>query len=247
MDARNCEELYQAIFKRRSVRKFVGKPDDPTTEDIRSFLSTLRPMLSGIRTELRLLSQDDVRGMLGVKAPQYIAAFSEVKDGYGANVGFLLQQMDLFLSAKGIGCCWQMGSKPARKIKGGSDLEFIIMLALGRPAEGVHRQSIAEFKREPLDKISSVEGMDDILEAGRLAPSGLNNQSWYFIGGHGIINAFNTKSRLMETMNRINVGIALCHMWLAATHAGKSSDFRIDPSPPLAPNGYSYVATMDIS
>ena len=49
------------------------------------------------------------------EAPHFLAFFSEVKDGYAANAGFMMQQMDLFLSANGIGSCWQGGPKPIRE------------------------------------------------------------------------------------------------------------------------------------
>jgi len=240
------EELYQSIFKRRSVRKFDVAPlDEGTLARIRSFLSATRPMFPDIRTELRFLGPDDVKGMFKVTAPHYLAIYSEEKGSYAANAGFILQQVDLFLSASGIGSCWQGGPRPVKKVPSPPGLEFIIMLAFGRPAEPVHRSGAAEFKREPLAESTDIEGMDDILEPARLAPSGMNNQSWFFTGGDGIVHAHSAGSMVLDRMNRINVGIALCHMCLAALHAGKRVEFAIDRSPAAAPpKGFSYVATM---
>ncbi len=238
------EEIYQAIFKRKSVRKFEAAPlDEATLSKIRSFISTLRPLFPEIQTELRFLNGDDVRGMFKVTAPHYLAIFSEERGSYAANAGFLLQQVDLFLSANGIGCCWQGGPKPIRKVRGGEGLEYIIMIAFGRPTEPIHRSGIADFKREPISQITDIKGLDDILEPARLAPSGMNNQSWYFTGGNGIIHAHSAKSLVTDSMNRVNVGIALCHMWLAATHAGRDVEFAFDPTA-IAPKGYVYAASL---
>lgn len=239
------EELYQTIFKRKSVRKFEDAPlDEATMSSIRSFISTLRPMFPDIRTELKFMTSDEVRGMFKVNAPHYLGIFSEEKGSFAANAGFLLQQVDLFLSDKGIGCCWQGGPKPTKKVRSGEGLEYVMMIAFGRPTEPVHRNSVTEFKRGPIADITDVEGADAILEAARLAPSGMNNQSWYFTGGNGLIHAHSAKSLVTDSMNRVNVGIALCHMWLAAAHEGKKVEFVIDHTAEAAPpKGFSYVAT----
>jgi Putative TM nitroreductase len=240
------EELYQAIFKRKSVRKVEAAPlDEATISAIRSFIATLRPMFPEIRTELKFMTSDEVRGMFKVNAPHYLGIFSEEKSSYAANAGFLLQQVDLFLSANDIGCCWQGGPKPTKKVRSGEGLEYVMMIAFGRPAEPVHRHSIAEFKRGPIHDITDVKGSDAVLEAARLAPSGMNNQSWYFTGGNGTIHAHSAKSLVLDSMNRVNVGIALCHMWLAATHEGKKVEFVIDHSAEAAPpKGFAYNASM---
>jgi nitroreductase len=240
------EDLYQAIFSRKSVRKFEQAPlDEGTMAKLRTFLGQVKPMFPDIRTELVFLEGDSVKGMFKVAAPHYLAIFSEEKGSYAANAGFILQQVDLFLSANGVGCCWQGGPKPTRKAPAPSGLEFMIMIAFGRPAEEVHRKSVAEFKREPLGESTKIEGMDDMLEPARLAPSGMNNQSWYFTGGDGIVHGHSAGSMVLDRMNRINVGIAMCHMWLAAAHAGKSAEFYTDRSPAAAPpKGFSYVASM---
>jgi nitroreductase len=240
------EELYQAIFKRKSVRKFEAAPlDEAAMTALRSFISTLRPMFPEIRTELKFMTSDEVRGMFKANAPHYLGIFSEEKGSYAANAGFLLQQVDLFLSAQGLGCCWQGGPKPTKKVSSGEGLEYVIMLAFGRSTEPVHRHSVAEFKRGPVHDITDIKGSDAVLEAGRLAPSGMNNQSWYFTGGDGMIHAHSARSLVTDAMNRVNLGIALCHMWLAAIHEGKKVEFVIDRSVDAAPpKGYAYNATM---
>ena len=240
------EELYQTIFKRKSVRKFEAAPlDEATMSSIRSFISILRPMFPEIRTELKFMTSDEVRGMFKVNAPHYLGVFSEEKSAYAANAGFLLQQVDLFLSDKGIGCCWQGGPKPTKKVSSEEGLEYVMMIGFGRPTEPIHRNGVAEFKRGPVLDITDIKGSEPILEAARLAPSGMNNQSWYFTGGNGIIHAHSAKSLVLDSMNRVNVGIALCHMWLAANHEGKKVEFVIDRTPEAAaPKGFSYNASM---
>lgn len=241
------EELYRAIFSRRSVRRYEqGGLDAETLKRVTDLATSMRPLCPGIRTEIRLMGPDDVRGMFKVAAPHYLAIYSERKQGFDANAGFLLQQADLFFSSIGLGSCWQGGPKPVRGMRQHSGLDFVIMLAFGRPAEPARRER-AEFKRRALTEISSVTGEPEVLEAARLAPSGLNNQSWYFTGGDGVIHAYAARSAVTNEMNRINVGIALAHIWLAAEHEGRNADFLIDEEADRnAPRGYAYVATAKL-
>ena len=100
--------LYETIFKRKSIREYDLTPlDGHTLAEIMAHMSALKPMYDDIKIEMKLVSQKDVKGLFLAKAPHYLAVFSETKDGYLTNVGFMLQQMDLFFSATGIGSCWQ--------------------------------------------------------------------------------------------------------------------------------------------
>ena len=240
--------LYEAMFRRKSVRKYAGELGSDAMEMVVSHMALLSPLFPEIRTELKVMTNPEVRGMFKVDSPHFLAFFSEVKDGYAANAGFMMQQMDLFLSANGIGSCWQGGPKPRRESRAASELEFVTMLAFGPPAEEVHRKSITEFDRRPLSETSDVRGHEDLLEPARLAPSGMNNQPWYFTGGDGEIHVSSANSLIVDRMNHISAGIALCHLWLAATHGGKTVEFRNDrPSNAKPPRKYSYVASMTIS
>ena len=53
-------------------------------------------MLSGIKTEFKIISPNQVTRKLKNNAPYYVAAFSEAKDAYKVNIGYMLQQMDLY-------------------------------------------------------------------------------------------------------------------------------------------------------
>lgn len=242
------EELYQAIFKRKSVRNYEGGPLDAVTmSGIEAFLKTLRSMDPDIRTEIRIIENPKVRGMFKVDAPHFLAFFSEVKEGHLTNAGFMLQQVDLFLSSTGIGSCWQGGPKPVKGVVGPSGLQFIIAMAFGRPAEGLHRSSTSEFKRYSLAKITSMQRADAYLEAARLAPSAMNNQPWYFSGNDGAIESYSAKSLFFNKMNQISLGIALCHIWLAARHEGKKIELTNGKKAGIgAPKGYSYVSSFTI-
>ncbi len=110
-------DLYSTIFKRKSIRNYDLTPlDENTLTEISNHLKGLDPLYDDIKTELKIISGNDVKRRMMKKAPHYIAVFSEAKEGYLTNVGFMLQQMDLFLSANGIGSCWQGIPKPKKEV-----------------------------------------------------------------------------------------------------------------------------------
>jgi hypothetical protein len=91
-------ELYSIIFKRKSIRSFdLTSIDNDTLTDISNYLRSLKSIYNDIKIELKIISPDMVKRRMMKKALHYIAVFSESKDGYLTNVGFMLQQIDLFL------------------------------------------------------------------------------------------------------------------------------------------------------
>ncbi len=242
------KDLYPVIFKRRSIRKYDQSPiNKETLEEIKEYIANLTPLYNDIETEIKIVSSSDVKTKyIMKKAPHYLAVFSEVKPGHLTNVGFMLQQMDLILSANGIGSCWQeipSLTKEALKI---SDLKFIILLAFGKPLEPLHREDLSEFKRKPLNKISDFDGEDKLLEPARLAPSATNNQPWFFTGNNELINIYSSKPNILKSLILkktipIDIGITICHLIVAAEHFNKKYEIVRDTT---VKNGYEYFATI---
>jgi nitroreductase len=175
----NGDDLYTAIFKRKSIRDYDLTPlDQNLLDEISENLRSLKPMTTGIKTEFKIISPDQVNRRAMKKAPHYIAAFSEAKDAYMANVGFMLQQMDLHFSATGLGSCWIGIPKPTKEVIEHSNLEFVILMEFGNSRETLHRTSVSQFKRKPLSEITDIEGGDELLEPARR----LHQQSTVRIG-----------------------------------------------------------------
>jgi nitroreductase len=241
-------DLYPFIFKRKSVRSYRNEPlPKDAIDNIRSFSQTLVPLLPNIKVRIDIRGSDGIKGLLRTNAPHYILLYSEAKEGYLPNAGFMLQQLDLFLSANGIGNCYQGLGKSKDRSDAPSGMEFVIMTSFGQPAEDKWRNGSSDFKRRPISEISTVNGMNDIMEAARVAPSAVNNQSWYFTGGDGNINAYYEKSVFSGRMNQINVGIALCHMAVAAEHFGKKIKFIFDSAAQKENiKGHVYVISVKV-
>lgn len=245
--------FYETIFKRKSVRKYSLKPlDDKTLFEIEEYVNKVKPLYDNIKTEIRIIPKDGVNILLPIKAPHYLVMTSENKEGYLTNAGYMLEQVDLFLSTNGLGCCYLGMAQPTKLTRRSSKLEFVIVLAFGNAAEPVHRTDVSEFKRKSRMQITNIINNDQLLESARLAPSATNSQPWFFTGGNGVINSYCVKSNLIKAlvydkMNKIDMGIALCHIAVTAKHLGKQIEFIYDKTAEDSnPKGYYYITTAII-
>ncbi len=245
------DDFYPVIFKRKSIRKYELSPlDNSILKEISEHILNLTPLYEDIKTEIRIISSDDVKRRMMKKAPHYLAVFSDTKEGYLTNVGFMLQQMDLLLSANGIGTCWQGIPIPTGEVLNSSNLKFIILMAFGKPSEPLYRASTSEFKRKSLQKISNIDCADELLEPARLAPSATNSQPWFFTGNDTVIRAYSVKPNFLKAIvvNKyipIDIGIAIYHLKVAAEHFGKTIQILFDKNEEKnSPKGYNYFASL---
>lgn len=85
------KELYENIFKRKSIRNYDLTPlDENKLKEISKHLKSLTPLYDDIEVEFKIIAPELVKRRFMKKAPYYIAAFSEVKEGHLTNVGFML-------------------------------------------------------------------------------------------------------------------------------------------------------------
>lgn len=246
-------DLYRCIFRRKSIRNYDLTPlEGDTLAEISEYLNSLKPMYDDIKTELKIVSSGSVKRRMMKEAPHYIAVFSEAKEGYLTSIGFMLQRADLFFSANGIGCCWQAIPVPTKELLNSSTLEFVIFMAFGKPKdpELLHRGDVSEFKRKPLSEITDIKGANELLEVARIAPSATNSQPWFFTGNEDIIHAYSVKPGFLKRFMvkkyvPIDVGIAMCHLQIAAEHFGKKTEVLFDKTAEAnAPNGHRYIASL---
>ena len=245
--------LYPVIFKRKSVRKFEKEPlDDSVLQRIEEKLHDLEPLFPEIKTKLAVVGNNEIGGIFAIKAPHYIALYSEEKDGYLLNAGYLLQQMDLYLSSEEIGTLWLGLAKPEEKLKAKDGLPYVITLAFGKAKVPVHRNHRAEFKRKDLSEITNLSGAKSLLEAVRLAPSSTNNQPWYLEGTEEELHVYckkmtGMKSKFFPLAKKwlpVDVGIALCHLKISALDQGKEVEFVKENREAI--NEYQYMITVKL-
>ena len=227
-------EPNEMIYHRKSVRSYTGRPvEKATLQQIRDLIPALTPLYPEIRTAAEIVTRAQVRCICPWTTPQLIAIYSEDHPAAMENAGFLFQQLELRLQCMGLGACWlgmgRMADAAERRKDG---LSCVMMLTFGHPKGKALRESPLEFRRKPLSAISDRE--DSRLEAARLAPSSVNNQPWRFLHEGETLHVYCLQQGLLRKavseMNRMDVGIALAHLYL--TNPDTFRFFSV-PRPPL--------------
>ena len=216
---------YEAIFRRRSIRKYKNDEISPTMlEKIERFGEDAVGIRPDIRVKWKIFRKEDhqLKGLFRVDAPYYVALYSEICEDYRKNAGCLMEQLSLYLFTKGIGSCYQGGAKLKTDIE---NLELVMIMAFGYPAEPLER-SYEDFRRIELKKLVTIRGafgkvQRKLLEAARLAPSAMNRQPWRFVSSEDRIHLFVKKPgkigyQMQQDFNLFDAGVALSHMLVTA-------------------------------
>lgn len=168
--------FYKEIFKRKSFHFFIG--GETTTEDdvkkVEEFIKTIEPLYPEIKTEIKIVKEKKTSCKRG--ADYCILFYSEPKGDYLRNIGYIGEQIDLFLTSINIGALWfGIGKTKEKEING---LEYVIMIAFKRMPETSFRKDMYKAKRKAIEEIWSGE-QNDIANIVRFAPSACNTQPWY--------------------------------------------------------------------
>ena len=123
------KKLYEMIFKRKSFHLFRNIGNEKITEeelkDIENKFKELKPLQEDIKVKIKIVKDSTTcrRGQ------EYcILFYSEKKDNYLQNIGYLGEQLDLYLVSKNIGTLWfGIGKVEGKKLDG---LDFVIMIAI---------------------------------------------------------------------------------------------------------------------
>lgn len=212
-------ELYKDIFKRKSFHLFrnIGQDivDKSELEEIKKAYSSFDRLYPEIKTAIRILPAADVDFKRG--AEYCILIYSEKKDNYLMNVGYIGEQLDLYLVHHNIGALWFGIGKP--DIQTYEGLDYVIMLAIHKVGDlSMYRKDMFKAKRKPIEEIWTGEILG-IAEIVRFSPSSCNTQPWFVKNEDGRLTVFRYKKKgkrgimpvdSVTYYNRIDIGIFLC-------------------------------------
>ncbi len=226
--ARMCEILYNMIFRRKSFHLFQDIGDEKLTPgelaEIRGFWETLKPLYPDIKTAIRIVPATETTNQ---KGQEYcIAFYSERKENYLQNIGYLGQMMDLYLVSQNIATCWYgMGEAKEASADG---LPYVIMLGMSKLCNvEKFRQNMFQAKRKAIEEIWKGEIIPGVTEIARFSPSACNSQPWYVERAGNILHIYrlhqSEKIGIMTAerakfFNRIDMGIYLCILELCLKH-----------------------------
>ena len=147
--------LYEAIGVRRSVRKYSNKEvTEKMREQILAFARTASPLNDRIQVDFEIVDNRDkdawIKGVWKAEAPWYLVLYSEPEEGYGRNGGYLMEQIVLYMTVKGLGTCYLGGSFIKKKRSDGK--RQVMIVAFGYPEGKLFRES-SLAKRLPLNEL----------------------------------------------------------------------------------------------
>lgn len=200
--------LKEQIYVRKSCRKYLDGEMDMKL--IHEFMSQVKPLKDDMRYHYDILTLDEVTNLARFSAPYYLALYVDKKENY-MDIGFIFQQLCLYLQSIGIGSCWVGMASPKKKSS-----DFVISIAFGKSDDLTRPRD--KFKRKSLSEISDAE--DERLIPAQLAPSSINSQPWYFKQSEEGFDVYKAKQNIikrqfMRKWNSIDVGIALAHMYVS--------------------------------
>lgn len=220
--------MFEAIFNRRSVRKYhMERLDDAVLKKIRKMIENVSYLDNSCKVEVDIFEnlgkKNQAKGFLKVEAPYYLLLYCEDTPNAYRNAGYVAEQLVLYMTTKEIGTCYLGSTKIGPKEKNG--LKQILVIAFGR-ADGPLLRDMEEAHRLPLASLCTYkdepgEYLKKILKAARIAPSSMNSQPWRFIVYADRIYVFMRKDafpqpKSMKRIHHFDMGIMLCHIMLAA-------------------------------
>jgi nitroreductase len=191
------------------------------------------------------------------------------------DVGFALEAAVLDATALDLGSCWIGGifdRKNFGKSLGMGEDELIpAVVAVGRPGDRrswrdrlVRWSARGDMRKNPSALFfnhdwqtpflySDFPPWAPVLESVRLGPSASNKQPWRIIHQDGAFHFFLSRDKAYSAMmphvdlQRIDLGIAMCHFQLAAQELGLPGEWRSgEPALPGTPGNFEYIVSFTI-
>ena len=264
-------DLMQTMLRRRSVRTFDGR--DLTPADQARVLMLCRESRNPFDLPItwRLLEGQALGLSSPVIVGSDTWLTGKLARGPRAEEAFGFAFEDLLLRAEaelGLGTVWIAGTMNRGAFEKAMALEenevMPCVSPLGYPAEKLSiRESLMRkgvkadqrlpfgslFFRENFSTPLAQEGpLGEILEAVRRAPSAVNKQPWRCVLQGRLVHFYEKpdKGYVDKTgwdLQRVDLGIALCHFLRAAEALGREAALRLEDPGLETPEGIRYVAT----
>lgn len=213
--------LYDMIFKRKSFHLFRNIGNEHITEDelkeIEIEFNNFKPLVEDIKVKIVKDSTTCKRGQ------EYcILLYSEKKDNYLQNIGYIGEQLDLYLVSKNIGTLWfGIGKVEEKQLDG---LDFVIMIAIAKiDSEEKFRKNMYKSKRKELSEIWNGDYYLDVANVVRFTPSACNTQLWLVESSEKELKVYRYRkpgkrgimpANMVKYYNQIDIGIFLCFVEL---------------------------------
>lgn len=216
-------ELYDMIFKRKSFHLFRNIGNEKISEeelnDIEEYFIKITPLIEDIKVKFKIVKE----GATCKRGQEYcILIYSEKKENYLQNVGYMGEQLDLYLTSKNIGTLWfGIGKVEEKQI---DNLDFVIMIAISKvDSSDKFRKDMFKSKRKNIEEMWIGNKYLNIANIVRFAPSSCNTQPWLVEENENKLNIYRYKKEgkrgimpknMVNYYNQVDVGIFLCFVEL---------------------------------
>lgn len=266
------EHLTELIRKRRSVRTFDGeglRTED--MEKLSAFMAELKNPY-GIPVECKLLDarQQTLKCPVVSGTDLYVGAKAKRVPHIEEAFGYSFEMLVLYAQSLGIGTVWVGGTMDRAAFEQAMELDedemMPCMSPLGYSAgkmsikESLMRKGIKADSRNPFETMffdgafgvplmsEKAGSLAHPLEMVRWAPSAVNKQPWRVVLKENAVHFYlkHTKGFVSEAagdMQKIDMGIALCHFALAAEESGMDIQFCISDPGIVAEPDTEYMAS----
>ena len=255
---------------RKSVRTYEARPVNQRELDrLFAFLAeTTNPY--GLPVEFRLLdgAKQKLSCPVVVGTSLYVGGKMKQAPQFNEAFGYSFELLVLYAQSLGLGTVWVGGTMDRAAFEKAMELAadevMPCMSPLGYPAkkmslrESMMRKGIKADERMGFEELFFDGSFDAPLTRGkagtlarplemvRLAPSAVNKQPWRVALADNAAHFYLKRSRGFSggaiDMQKIDMGIALCHFDLAAKEAGLAPRF-VQSDPGLAAEGLEYIAS----
>lgn len=221
------EQLYQMVFKRKSFHIFKNTLiiSEEELAQIETAFLECKPLIPEIKVSMKIVPAAATTCKRGQE--YCILLFSEKKEGYLPNIGYLGQQLDLILASMNIGALWFGIGKT--DVRSDEELDFVIMIAIAKMEETKFRKNMFKSKRKPIEEIWFGEYYLEAANIARFAPSACNTQPWIVESNERELRVFRYKkpgkrgimpADKVSFYNRIDIGIFLLILEVCLKHEG---------------------------
>lgn len=226
------KDYYDILNKRKSFHSFENTGDlHLNEEDLAGIMKAFEECdrLQKIEIACKIVKVEETTMENGNEYA--ILLYSEKKDNYLANIGYVGEQLDLYLNAHGIGCLWcGMGKTELTEYNG---LSYVIMLGIKKVDPSIlYRKDESEFDRKDIEDIWQGLHPYPIV---RFAPSSCNSQPWIIKEKFGNleVSRYNQSAsgdfsrRVYNYFNHIDIGIMLCFLEIVLNHEEIEFDRKV--------------------
>jgi len=260
---------------RRSVRTFDHRTIDPQTIDkLHTFIAGITNPYN-LPVEFRFLdsAKQKLKCPVVIGTDLYVGAKMKKAPHLNEAIGYSFELLVLYAQSLGLGTVWVGGTMDRAAFENAMELNpdevMPCVSPLGYPAqkmslrESLMRKGIKADERMAFEELFFKNTFDTPLTAEaagqlahplemvRLAPSAVNKQPWRIVVDDSTAHFYLKRSKGFSggtlDMQKIDLGIALCHFELAAKEMGLSPRFMHADPGIISKDSEEYIASYHLN